>query len=34
VAFQFVLRRGIKLAVDEIREFVNDVFAVQFVPPC
>ncbi len=34
MALEFPLQRGIEFAVDEIRKFVNDVFAVQFVLPC
>jgi hypothetical protein len=34
VALNFVLRRGIEFAIDEVREFADDFVAVQFAPPC
>jgi len=33
MALEFPLQRGVEFAVEEIREFVNDIVAVQFVLP-
>jgi len=34
MALKFLLRRRIEFAIDEVRKFVNNVFAVQFALPC
>jgi hypothetical protein len=34
VTLDFMLRGRIDFAVDEVREFANDVVAVQFSLPC
>ena len=31
---EFLLRRRLECAVDVVRNFANDAFAIQFVPPC